>query len=133
MSSNHSKAYLLAKEFFEEEWGDEPIKVHSACVVDCCHNMIRDTDLNPIVFDIAGWLHDIGRKDDKDTHHELGLKYLEKFLTKYPEFKPLQTEISDCILNHRRSQIPTTMYGRIIQVADKLSKHHKDWLAYANK
>lgn len=126
-------AYTKSKHFFEEKWNDERIKIHSACVIDCCRNMIKNTDLNPVIFDIAGWIHDLGRKDDKDKHHELGLEYLNEFLQKYPEFNPLKDEISDCILNHRRKQTPQTIYGRIMQVADKLSSHHKDWIEYSNK
>ncbi len=128
-----SKAYDLAKKFFEDEWNDKKIKLHSECVIDCCKGMIKDTDLNPDVFDIAGWLHDIGRKEDKDTHHEIGLRYLDKFLKIYPEYSKLKTELHDCILNHRRTQVPEMIYGRIIQVADKVSKHHRDWINHSKK
>ena len=123
--------YSKAKKFFEEEWNDEKIKVHSACVIDCCKNMIKNTNLNPIVFDIAGWIHDIGRKDDKDRHHEIGLDYLDKFLKKHSEFIFIKKELSDCILNHRGKQTPTTIYGKIMQTADKVSMHHKDWIKYS--
>lgn len=95
--------------------------------------MIKNTDLNSTIFDIAGWVHDLGRKEDEGKHHEIGLQYLDKFLQKYPEFKSVKKEISDCILNHRRKQTPTTIYGRIMQVADKLSLHHKKWIKYASK
>ncbi len=128
-----TNAYTKSKHFFEEKWNNEKIKIHSACVIDCCKNMIKNTDLNPVIFEIAGWIHDIGRKDDKDKHHELGLGYLNEFLKKYPEFDSLKGKISDCILNHRRKQTPRTIYGRIMQVADKLSLHHKDWIEYSNK
>jgi len=126
-------AYEKAKAFFEERWDNEDIKVHSACVIDCCRNMVRNTDLNPIVFDIAGWLHDLGRKDDKDRHHEIGVEYLDGFLRLYPEFGRLKPEIKDCILNHRRKQVPQTIYGRIMQVADKLSAHHNDWINFSKQ
>ncbi len=127
------EAYSKAKQFFEEEWNDKKIKIHSACVIECCNSMIKDTNLNPIVFDVAGWIHDIGRKDNKDKHHIIGLDYLDKFLNKYPEFESLKEEISDCILNHRREQKPNTIYGKIMQVADKVSLHHKDWLRYVDE
>lgn len=125
--------YNISKEFFEEKYNDERMKVHSMCVIDCCKNMIKDTDLNPIVFDVAGWIHDIGKKDNKDRHHEISLEYFDEFLKKYPEFKSIKYEISDCILNHRREQIPETIYGKIMQVADKVSLCHKDWIEYLKK
>ena len=128
-----SNAYSKAKKFFEKEWNDEKIKIHSACVIDCCNNMIKNTELNSTIFDIAGWIHDVGRKEDKNKHHEIGLRYLDKFLQMYPEFNSIKEEISDCILNHRRKQTPTTIYGKIMQVADKLSLHHKDWIEFARK
>lgn len=127
-----SRAYDQAKQFFEEEWNDEPIKIHSACVIDCCVNMSKNTSLDPTVFEIAGWLHDVGRKDDADSHNEISLLYLDKFLEEHPEYSPLKIEISDCVLNHRRAQKPKTVYGRIMQAADKASKFHNDWIAYSN-
>ncbi len=128
-----SDAYSKAEAFFMEEWGDEPIRVHSKCVIDCCKNMIIHTSLNPTIFEIAGFLHDIGRKENKERHHEIGLVYLKKFLQKFPEFLSLEKEISDCILNHRRTQTPQTIYGKVIQVADKVSLYHKQWQDYKSR
>lgn len=125
-----SDAYSKAKEFFEREYGNDWIRVHSACVIDCCNGMIRGTDLDSVVFDIAGWIHDIGRKDDKDRHHEIGLEYLGKFLHEHPEFDSIRAEASDCILNHRTGREPETIYGKIMQLADKVAAHHEDWVKF---
>lgn len=127
-----SKAYELAEKFFEKEWNDEKIKIHSKTVIDCALGMIKNTTLNPEIFEIAGWIHDLGRKIDKDTHPEIGIKIFEKFLEENPQFKNLEIEIKDCILNHGRKRNPKTIYGRIMQAADKASLYHKEWIKYKN-
>lgn len=124
-------AYDDAKAFFMEKWGDERIGVHSECVIECCRSMIRNTDLDGTVFDIAGWIHDLGRKDDKDKHHIIGLDYLDEFMRVHPEYNGLRYDVADCIHNHRGAQSPQTLYGRIMQAADKVSLHHERWKAYS--
>jgi HD superfamily phosphodiesterase len=126
-------AYLKAKQFYDEQWGNEEIKIHSACVIDVCKNTSINLKLNTVVFDIAGWIHDIGRKDNIEKHHEIGLTYLNVFLQKYSEYNSIKDEISDCILNHRTSRKPTTPYGKIMQLADKLSFYHKNMIEYSGK
>lgn len=107
--------------------------VHSECVVDICVNAIKNTDLNPDVLIIAGFIHDLGRKIDKDRHHEIGVGFLDKFIEEFPEYVKLREDIADCILNHRTNGNPNTVYGRIIQAADKVAKHHQRWLDYKAK
>ncbi|MBN1645599.1 HD domain-containing protein [Candidatus Woesearchaeota archaeon] len=120
----------LARDYFIEQWGDERIKVHCECVIDVCLALSQRTDLKMDVFIIAGWLHDLGRKTDKDKHHELGLKYLDEFLACHPEYALLKDEIADCILNHRTHTEPKTLYGIAFRAADKLSLRHMNWIEY---
>lgn len=130
MQSNNKKINKLAHAFFAEEWDDEKIRIHSECVIEACLNMAKNTDLKEEVFIIAGWVHDIGIKIDKDKHHELSLDFLDKFLGKYPEFEPIKEELKDCILNHRTEGKPKTLYGLIFKTADKVALRNKKWLAY---
>jgi len=118
--------------FFMKEWGDKRIMIHSECVIEACQNMIKGTDLKEEVFVIAGWVHDLGIKTDKDSHHKIGLSVLDKFLEENPEFEGLKEEISDCILNHRTKGSPKTIYGKIFQVADKVALHNNKWIELKN-
>jgi HD superfamily phosphohydrolase YqeK len=121
-----------AKDFFEEKLNDEKIKIHSECVIECACNFIQETDLKEIIFEIAGWIHDIGRKYDKENHHKIGLMYMDEFLKKNSQFEVYRDEIADCILNHRSNGKPRTIYGKIMQIADKLALKHKKWIEYKN-
>ncbi|MFH0837236.1 MAG: HD domain-containing protein [Candidatus Aenigmatarchaeota archaeon] len=88
------------------------------------------TGLDPDVFNIAGWLHDIYKINDDANHHRRGLKQLYIFLFKYPEFKSMKDAIADCIFNHRYFGNPTTEYGKIMKDADKKALEHDDWKAF---
>jgi HD superfamily phosphodiesterase len=132
MKTNFGKmereSYRLSKAFFESVWGDKSMRIHSECVIDACLNISKNTDLNKDIFIVAGWLHDLGRKKDKDTHHELSLGFLKDFLTIHPVFSKFQEEIEDCILNHRSDGCPKTIYGLIFKCADKVALHNIKWL-----
>ena len=102
--------YKIGKEFFEKIWNDEKIKIHSECVIEACINMSINTELNKDIFIIAGWIHDIGRKLDKDSHHILSIDFLKDFLKENPQFIKNQNEIEECILNHRTDRNHKTIY-----------------------
>lgn len=112
-----------AEIFFDNEWGKEKVKVHSSCVIECCLGMTQESDLDPEIFEIAGWIHDMGRKIASENHENLSLKFLEKFLIAHEEYMSKRAEIVDCILNHRTTGDPKTIYGLIFRAADKASKH----------
>lgn len=124
------KVNKQAFDFYVQEWNDEKIKIHSECVIDACFNMTNNSNLKKEVFIIAGWIHDIGRKIDKDNHHVISLDFLEKFLKQHPEYEELKDLIKDCILNHRTNGVPTTKYGQIFQLADKVALKNDKWLEY---
>lgn len=125
-----NNSYKLGKDFFEKVWNDEKIKIHSECVIEACINMSINTELNKDIFIIAGWIHDIGRKSDKGTHHILSINFLKDFLKENPEFIKIQKEIEDCILNHRTEGNPKTIYGLIFKCADKVALHNNKWIEY---
>ncbi|MDP7506264.1 MAG: hypothetical protein QF362_02360 [Candidatus Woesearchaeota archaeon] len=125
-----NKNYKIGKAFFEKEWNDEKIKIHSECVIEACINMSLSTDLNQNIFIIAGWIHDLGRKIDKDSHHVLSLDFLKEFLKENTNFTEIEKELKDCILNHRSEGNPETIYGLIFKCADKVALHNNKWLEY---
>lgn len=122
--------YKIGKDFFEKIWNDEKIKIHSECVIEACINMSINTELNKDIFIIAGWIHDIGRKLDKDSHHILSINFLKDLLKENPQFVKIQNEIEDCILNHRADGNPKTIYGLIFKCADKVALHNNKWIEY---
>lgn len=124
--------YKIGKDFFEKVWNDDKIKIHSECVIEACINISINTKLNKDIFIIAGWIHDIGRKLDKDSHHILSIKFLKDFLNENPQFIKIQDEIEDCILNHRTEGNPKTIYGFIFKCADKVALYNKKWIIYNN-
>jgi len=64
------------------------------------------------VLRIAAWVHDVGYSIESKNHAEHSLAILEK---KFEIDKVLR----DCVLNHGSEAKPTTLEGRIIQLADK--------------
>ena len=116
--------------FFDEAWGDERVRLHSECVIEACLALCSNTDLDPDVFVIAGWVHDLGRKVDKGSHHLVSLRFLDGFLEENPGFAYLRDDVEDCIRNHRSGGTPETLYGRVFQCADKVALRDKRWLAY---
>ena len=128
----NNKVYNLGKEFFEKNWNDKKIKIHSECVIESCLNMSKNTNLNKDIFIIAGWIHDLGRKIDKNKHQIISLEFLSKFLEENSEVRGFDKELRDCILNHRSEGKPETIYGRIFKCADKVALHNHEWLKYKN-
>ena len=71
------KAEQEVKDFFKTEWNDEKHWIHCSCVIQACLGMIQGTNLNPAVFILAGWLHDMGKIID-DEHHQIeSMQYVQ--------------------------------------------------------
>jgi len=119
----------ICEEFFHKEWGNEKVRLHSSCMIEACLNMIKDTSLDPEIFIIAGWIHDIGRKTDVEKHPQISAELLNKFLDENKSFSDKKEILLDCILNHKRSGKPQTVYGMIFQAADKASLYNNRWIA----
>ncbi len=119
----------IGEDFYNEIWGDEKVRLHSSCVIEACLNMIKDTDLDSEIFIIAGWIHDLGRKIDVAEHPKISLDFLDKFLEKNKQFLEKKELLSDCILNHKKSGKPNSVYGMIFQAADKAALYNKRWKA----
>lgn len=95
-----------------------------------CLGMIRNTDFDPVVFILAGWLHDMGKLIDKEKHHQESLKFVKKFMDKHPEYNEYTDLVEDCVVNHRSTGTPSSAYARIFQLADKIALRNHDWIAY---
>jgi len=119
-----------AKLFFIKEYNDEKMLIHSECVIEACVNMVKNTNLNKDIFIIAGWVHDMGKKEDKENHHEESIPFLHKFLEQNPEYKDLKEELEDCVLNHRSKGKPKTIYGLVFKAADKVALNNKRWFEF---
>ncbi len=128
--SKQVKAEQDAKNFFESEWHDEKHRVHCECVVTACLGMIQNTTLEPVVFILAGWLHDMGKMIDKENHHQESIKFTKRFIEQYPEYKDYLGLIEDCILHHRSTGVPSNEYSRIFQLADKVALSNHKWIEY---
>jgi len=113
--------------FFEEHWNDPKHHIHCSAVLKACLGMIQDTDLNPEVFIVAAWIHDMGKLRDKENHHVESMHYLDLFMQEYPQFRGIYDTVKDCIIHHRTHGTPQTLYGQIFQVADKVALENKGW------
>ena len=93
----------------------EFLLVHSEKVGRVAKMIAQKLQINDEVFEIAGWVHDIGYAKDFENHADFAI----------PILKELEYEVSDiledCILNHGNGKSPKTTEGKIFQVADKLS------------
>jgi len=116
--------------FWEKEMGDEKHLIHCSAVINAALAMIQHTNLEPEIIIIAGWIHDMGKLTDKKNHHVESLTYLETYLKEHEQYRAYEEQLKDCILNHRRGGTPTTIYGQIMQVADKVALKDKRWIEY---
>ena len=122
-----------AKNFFIENWNDEKHLIHCQAVINSCLGMVQNTDFNVDVFIIAGWIHDMGKTISVENHHKFAEPLLDKFFEMNPIYKYLKPEIMDCIINHRTSGKPETIYGQVFKVADKIALRNLRWLRFYNK
>ncbi|OGI36031.1 MAG: hypothetical protein A2259_01755 [Candidatus Moranbacteria bacterium RIFOXYA2_FULL_43_15] len=93
----------------------EFLLVHSEKVSRVARMIAQKLEISDEVFEIAGWVHDIGYAKDFENHADFAI----------PTLKELGYGVSDiledCILNHGNGKSPKTTEGKIFQVADKLS------------
>ena len=76
-----------AFEFWKEKMSDTKHNIHCNAVIESCINMTINTNMEPEIFIIAGWIHDMGKLIDKKNHHIESLKYLDEFLHKNDKYK----------------------------------------------
>ena len=122
-----------AKQFFIQKWNDKKHKIHCQAVIDTCIGVIKKTNINKDIFIVAGWIHDMGKLDNKKLHHEYSLSYLNEFLLLYPTFKELESVLIDCIQNHRTDGKPLTIEGKLFQIADKIALQNTKWVSFLEK
>ena len=75
------------------------------------------------VFEIAGWVHDLGYVKDFAEHANYSIPIIEEAGYKVDDI------LRDCILNHGNEKIPVTVEGKLFQIADKLSIFDLDVIA----
>ena len=119
-----------AFEFWKQKAGDKKHEIHCSAVIEACLGMIKNTDLEPEIFIIAGWIHDLGKLTDKENHHIESLKFLEEFLKENSGCRKWEKELIDCVKNHRTRGNPETTYGLVFKTADKVALRNKGWLEY---
>jgi HD superfamily phosphodiesterase len=124
------KSYILAGEFFDDVCDISSIRLHSEVVIDICLNSIDGTVLDEDVFIIAGFFHDIARRENFDSHQKFAINYLKKFLEEYPEYKKHYEYIRDAIVHHRRFEHPQTIYGKIFKNAVMMVAYSNRWREY---
>ena len=113
--------------------GDEKHNIHCGVVIEACLGMINNTNLEKDIFIISGWIHDMGKLDNKADHHIASIKYLDEFLNDNEKYKKWDLELRDSIINHRSDGNPKTIYGRILKLADKIALCNIKWLEYKKK
>ena len=126
-------SYISAGEFFDKRCKIETIRIHNECVIETTLNLARDTVLEEDVFIIAGFLHDIARKESPEIHHLIAVENLKIFLDEYPQYNKHFEEIRDCLVHHRKFENPQTIYARIFQVAVMLTPYTNKWQEYERR
>lgn len=76
--------------------------------------------INDDVFEIAGWVHDIGYSKNFENHADFAIPILQELGYEIDEI------LKDCILNHGNGKNPQTTEGKIFQLADKFSIFDSD-------
>lgn len=114
---NLSEAKRIALDVFakiDPEHG-EFLMIHSEKAGKVAKMIAQKLHINDEVFEIAGWVHDIGYLKDFENHSDFAIPILKDMGYEINE------TLEDCILNHGNGKIPKTIEGKIFQVADKLS------------
>ena len=93
----------------------EFLVVHSEKVGQVAKLIAQKLNIRSEVFEIAGWVHDIGDSKNSGTHANLAIPILKELGYEVDEI------LKDCILNHGNEGKPKTAEGKIFQLADKFS------------
>lgn len=93
----------------------EFLLIHSEKAGKVAKMIAQKLQINDEVFEIAGWIHDIGYSKNFENHADFAIPILEELGYEVNEV------LKDCILNHGNKKIPKTVEGKIFQVADKFS------------
>jgi putative nucleotidyltransferase with HDIG domain len=93
----------------------EFLLIHSKKVGKVAKMIAQKLQINDEVFEIAGWVHDIGYSKNFENHADFAIPILNELGFEVDEV------LEDCILNHGNGKNPKTIEGKIFQVADKLS------------
>jgi HD superfamily phosphodiesterase len=94
--------------------------VHSEKVGKVAKMIAQKLDINSDMFEIAGWVHDIGYSKDFENHAEYAIPILQELGYEVGD------TLKDCILNHGGGKNPQTTEGKIFQLADKFSIFDSD-------
>lgn len=94
--------------------------VHSEKVGKVAKMIAQKIGINNNVFEIAGWVHDIGYAKDFENHAIHAIPILQELGYEVDEI------LKDCILNHGNGKNPETIEGKIFQLADKFSIFDSD-------
>lgn len=76
--------------------------VHSNKVAKIAKMIAEKIGINSEIFEIAGWVHDIGYAKDIEKHSDFTIPILEELGYEINDI------LKDCILNHGNKKIPTT-------------------------
>jgi HD superfamily phosphodiesterase len=115
---NSSEAKKIALDIFAKaDIADrgEFLSVHSEKVGQVAKMIAQKLGINTDIFEIAGWVHDIGYAKNFENHADFAIPILKEL------DYGVNDVLEDCILNHGNGKSPKTTEGKIFQVADKLS------------
>lgn len=93
----------------------EFLLIHSEKVGKVAKMIAQELKINDEIFEIAGWVHDIGYSKSFENHANFTIPMLKEM------GYDLDEKLEDCILNHGNGKNPKTTEGKIFQLADKLS------------
>ncbi|MEM4330753.1 MAG: HD domain-containing protein [Candidatus Pacearchaeota archaeon] len=111
LAKNLAKKYLLNEKTKDGKF----LFSHTERVVFCVEILAKKFKLDKEKIVFSAWVHDIGYFLGAEKHAEKSLEILEN------EKIEIDEEIKDAILNHGTSANPKTIYGKIMQIADKIS------------
>jgi HD superfamily phosphodiesterase len=94
--------------------------VHSEKVGKVAKMIAQKIGIDDNIFEIAGWVHDIGYSKDLENHADYAIPILQELGYEVNE------TLKDCILNHGNGKNPQTLEGKIFQLADKFSIFDSD-------
>ncbi|MEM4181552.1 MAG: HD domain-containing protein [Candidatus Pacearchaeota archaeon] len=124
MKLTENLAKKLAKKYLlnEKTKDGKFLFSHTERVVFCVGLLTKKFKLDEKKLVVSAWVHDIGYFLGAENHAEKSLEILEN------EKIEIDEEIKDAILNHGTNANPKTIYGEIMQIADKISIIDRDVL-----